>query len=122
MTAGVHLEQGRPVDARVPPSHLLEIVLRERPGDMRRLALVIATLATIGCGSDDSSSQTPPGEKYSGIVPAAQCAPGTRPRIGQTECVPVGPTGCAGGFRPASSGWGCEAMTAPSCTGFDRAV
>jgi hypothetical protein len=55
------------------------------------------------------------------ILPAAECAAGTMPLLGKSECVPVGTTACAAGFEPDASGWGCRAVVpAKACTGATR--
>ncbi|MFH1811773.1 MAG: right-handed parallel beta-helix repeat-containing protein [Pseudomonadota bacterium] len=44
------------------------------------------------------------------ILPADDCAPGSRAAIGSLDCVPTGVTGCAAGFARDPSGWGCRAV------------
>lgn len=52
---------------------------------------------------------------------AAACAPGTMPRLGATDCAPVGVRGCPPGFVTDGSGWGCRDVTsATRCTGATR--
>ncbi|CAN5924001.1 hypothetical protein BH11MYX4_BH11MYX4_41460 [soil metagenome] len=88
---------------------------------------ILAVLVT-ACGGGDSGSpdttdaavpparENPCAEGFSDEargycvekVPAAPCAPGTRPRIGETACVPVGWTAaCPPGMLRDASGWGC---------------
>lgn len=57
------------------------------------------------------------------VLPDAPCGPGTRPAIGSTTCVPVGPSTCAPGFVAAPDGWGCvEVLPDAGCSGATRAA
>ncbi|MDB4942172.1 MAG: hypothetical protein JWP97_1706 [Labilithrix sp.] len=54
---------------------------------------------------------------------ADECGPGTRPRIGNAACVPVGWVGaCPPGTEKDASGWGCIDLPAPAaaCAGASR--
>ncbi|MDB5214726.1 MAG: hypothetical protein JWO86_2653 [Myxococcaceae bacterium] len=60
----------------------------------------------------------PSGHGCRDVLPAADCAPGTMPVLGQTACQPVGPATCAAGFEKDPSGWGCRAiLPTAACTG-----
>ncbi|MDB4938347.1 MAG: hypothetical protein JWP87_5319 [Labilithrix sp.] len=48
------------------------------------------------------------------MLPAEECAPGTRAALGSASCVPVGVTACAPGFAKGATGWGCDAVIAAS--------
>jgi hypothetical protein len=51
------------------------------------------------------------------VLPAAACAAGTMPVLGETTCAPVAASACAAGFERDPSGWGCRAVMASKCTG-----
>lgn len=89
-----------------------------------------ATLGVLGCSSseDDATGQPtssgapcedcacpqgfePGAHGCVEVLPAEACPAGTRPSLGNRECVPVGWTGgCPDGFAPDASGWGCRAV------------
>ena len=51
------------------------------------------------------------------------CAPGTMRQVGQSSCVPVGPSASVDGFVPDASGWGSSVVRpAAACTGAEIAV
>jgi hypothetical protein len=57
------------------------------------------------------------------VLPAAACPAGTMPRLGSTECMPVGWTDCPEGFAldDAAGGRGCRALIPPrACSGAAR--
>lgn len=56
------------------------------------------------------------------VLPAAPCPAGTRARLGERACVPVGWTSCPAGFQRDPSGWGCApVLPAARCAGATRA-
>lgn len=83
-------------------------------------------LAAIALGCSSSSSSDAPGQTLDTtlIDPAASCAPGTSPRVGQADCAPVGPSAdVPDGFARDATGWGWKA-TLPdhACTGATIAI
>ena len=71
-----------------------------------------------GCPAGEKKNEA---EKCSVVLPPATCAPGTMPRMGESECQPVGFTACAAGFVADESGWGCrEVVSAVACKGATR--
>ena len=88
------------------------------PPPLNRL-LFVPLLFLAAC----ASSEEKPREGVDlGILPPAECEPGTRPAVGKSECAPVGIASCADGFARAADGWGCEAIIAEDgCTGVNRA-
>lgn len=104
---------------------------------------VALSMFAAACGTDDgaSSGTTPPVTTPGGdgcqdgfardatlgacveIVPAAECGPGTMPRIGNAACEPVGWSGaCPEGFARDASGFACVDKLEPTkkCTGATR--
>jgi hypothetical protein len=95
-------------------------------------------LVSFGCSDDPAPGATPAttpdggaaaceeGERAAGdgcepILPAEECAPGTRAEIGSETCVPVGPQTCPSGFEKHPSGWGCRPiMPDAACEGATR--
>jgi len=92
-----------------------------------RFRAVVAFALLTACSDDPAPATTPAGD--GGPPPGDDqvfttdddCAPGTRPAVGQKTCVAVGTTTCASGFVKDASGWGCAAVipTDP-CTGPTR--
>ncbi|MEI9885749.1 MAG: hypothetical protein WDN08_04470 [Rhizomicrobium sp.] len=107
-----------------------------------RLLFVIAAAIASACGGGDpapadpvDAAAPPPAASacadgfsdkergYCVEIVADTCAPGTRPRIGDAACVPVGWTGaCPAGTAQDPSGWGCIDIPAPAaaCAGATR--
>lgn len=55
------------------------------------------------------------------LLPATECAAGTQPTLGSTDCSPVGVRACPAGFATDESGWGCREVVSPTpCTGATR--
>ncbi|MEJ7729068.1 MAG: hypothetical protein WKG00_07630 [Polyangiaceae bacterium] len=104
---------------------------------------LVAALAAAGCSSDGAeggpSSAASSGEPCSdcdcpegfeagahgcvAVAPLEACPAGTRPSLGDRDCVPTGWTsGCPEGFELDTSGWGCHAvLPAEACdTGLER--
>ena len=115
------------------------MITPERALARTELLLVVALgiASSMGCGSESeppggSDGPPPPCDNCAcpdGFAPDARgvgCAPvlaescpaGTRPSIGDTECVPVGWSACPEGFAADPSGWGCRAvLPADACSG-----
>lgn len=55
-----------------------------------------------------------------GVLPAADCGPGTAPVLGKRECQRVGWSACPSGFVEDGSGWGCAPVVADSCAAGER--
>lgn len=93
-----------------------------------RFSWLAATALLAGaCGSSDDAdpaeaiAPATAAATWTDVLPSADCGPGLRPRVGQTECVPVGVTACAEGFVRDPSGWGCrEIATDEACDGASR--
>ncbi len=89
-----------------------------------RLAVVLAAACSgaSAAPSDGGPVLVLPDAGSGGSMPATSCGQGTSPRVGQTDCAPIGPTTCPSGFATSDSGWGCEAVqSAAPCTGTVRA-
>ena len=106
-----------------------------------RLYLLLPLLMA-ACGGGDGADAAPPdsatptptenpcaegfSDKEQGFcvenATAEDCAAGTRPRVGEASCVPVGWTrACPTGTVRDASGWGCIDVPAPAaCTGATR--
>ncbi|HEY8077709.1 MAG TPA: hypothetical protein VIF62_26465 [Labilithrix sp.] len=96
---------------------------------LRRSLLVVASALVLACGGGGSASsdEAPSAaadaqnQAWQDVLPDADCAAGTRPAVGSKDCVPVGTAGCAAGFSPDPSGWGCrDIQPASACTGATR--
>jgi hypothetical protein len=107
-------------------------------------AMAALVVASIACSRDADEGAPPPAASDAGcvdcakacpegfsaiegeagcdaVLPAGACAPGTRPQIGSSSCVPVGVTACAPGFVKDPSGWGCVAVLPKTrCAGATR--
>lgn len=97
--------------------------------DLLSSLALLAGLALGGCPEQTVEVRCPPlfepdaDGRCTGIVPAAACPGGTMTLLGETECVPVGPSRCVAGFEAEADGWGCKPIlpTTP-CTGDTREV
>jgi|GEM_PF-2225625 len=100
------------------------------------------TVGTFACGTDGTSSAAPPPDQVPAsptcpdgfthdatldacveVLPPAECAPGTMPELGKTECQPVGwSTPCPEGFVRDATGFACVDRFAPraACAGATR--
>lgn len=101
-----------------------------------RVTLAVLFVIAAGACSSDPPAPPPPGPPDAAACPEGSalvggacelttatgpCAPGTRPAVGSTTCVPVGVPSCARGFAPDASGWGCAPiLPAAACAGASR--